>query len=339
MLLCAVPAAAQELPGDVQSILRQSGLSSDSVLGLNLSGLLDMLFGWISGAVAEPLHLARQAILFLLLSCGVGMLLDKNRWRPCLDGITVLAFGTLCLSAMMQLVQSVASAAKTSQAYLTGFIPVFSGISLLAGQKAGATVYSTMFYAMSAFLSTAIEYLLLPVLEIYFCFAVCSAIWGSGGIGEAAGLFSRCFSLLLKWSGRLFAFVLGLQNILAYNSDRAALRVGKGLLSTAVPLVGDAAAAALSGAAAAIQLLKGSLALAVLAALAAAFVPVLLQCGLYWLAFSCAGIVASGSGQKQCGQICRLFGEGARLCGSVAILYFFMVILSTALLLIGGNGG
>ena len=63
------------------------------------------------------------------------------------------------------------------------------------------------------------------------------------------------------------------------------------------------------------------------------------RCGLYWLTFFGVGIVASASGQKQCGQICKLFGEGARLCGAVLILYFFMVILSTALLLIGGKGG
>ena len=95
----------------------------------------------------------------------------------------------------------------------------------------------------------------------------------------------------------------------------------------------------MSSVAAAVHLLKGSLALAAVAALATAFVPVLLQCSLYWLAFSSTGIVAAAGGQKQCSQICKLFGEGARLCGAVLMLYFFMVILSTMLLLLGGNGG
>ena len=84
-----------------------------------------------------------------------------------------------------------------------------------------------------------------------------------------------------------------------------------------IPVVGDAAAAALTGAAAAVQLLKGSLALAALLALTALFAPVLLQCA----------------------QLCRLYFEGARLCGSMLVLYFFMIFLSTALLLLAGNGG
>ena len=89
----------------------------------------------------------------------------------------------------------------------------------------------------------------------------------------------------------------------------------------------------------AVQLLKGSLALAAVLALGGLFVPVFLRCLLYYLSFSLASIMAAGSGQKQCLQICHHFAQGARLCGSILTLYFFMVFLSTALLLITGTGG
>ena len=125
--------------------------------------------------------------------------------------------------------------------------------------------------------------------------------------------------------------MLGLQTILAGNADSAALRVGRSLLSGAIPVVGDAAAAALSSSAAAVQLLKGSLALAALAAPAAMFLPAFAQCALYFLAFSGSGIVACGSGQDQCGQICRNLADGAPPCAAVLVLSFFTVILSTAL--------
>ena len=74
-------------------------------------------------------------------------------------------------------------------------------------------------------------------------------------------------------------------------------------------------------------------------ALAALFAPVLLQCLACALAFAAAGILAGATGQRQCAQLCRLYFEGARLCGSMLVLYFFMIFLSTALLLLAGNGG
>ena len=78
---------------------------------------------------------------------------------------------------------------------------------------------------------------------------------------------------------------------------------------------------------------------AALLALAALFAPVLLQCLACALAFAAAGILAGATGQRQCAQLCRLYFEGARLCGSMLVLYFFMIFLSTALLLLAGNGG
>jgi len=218
-------------------------------------------------------------------------------------------------------------------------VPVFSGLAAAGGQTSGALVYSGMFFAMSGFLSAVIQKLLLPVMQLYFCFAVSACLWDNPGMGDAAALFSRCLHWLLKGCGALFSLVLGLQSALAATADSAALRTGKGVLQGVIPVVGDAAAAALTGAAAAVQLLKGSLALAALLALATLFAPVLLQCLACALAFAAAGILAGATGQRQCAQLCRLYFEGARLCGSMLVLYFFMIFLSTALLLLAGNGG
>ena len=48
---------------------------------------------------------------------------------------------------------------------------------------------------------------------------------------------------------------------------------------------------------------------------------------------------AAAVGQTPCARLCRLYFEGTRLCGSVLALYFFITFLSTALLLLAGNGG
>lgn len=338
-MLFPLPAAAAELPAGVDRILQQSQITPDELYNASLQDLIKLFGDWLSGTWREPLQLAKRMLLFLLFSSCVGLLAGGGAWKECINLVAVLGFGTLSLTQMTALVQRITQTAKQCQVYVAGFVPVFAGVALLSGQTAGAAVYSTMFYAMAAFLAQILQSLLLPVLQIYFCFSVSAALWGDDGIGEAANLFANCFSLLLKLCGMLFAFVLGLQNILAAGADRAALKLGKTVLSAVVPVVGDVAATALGSASAAIDLLKGSLALAAVAALGAAFVPVLAQCGLYWLVFSGAGILAAGLGQKRCKQICALLGQGTRLCGAILILYFFLVILSTLLLLLGGRGG
>ncbi len=301
------------------------------------------LLTWLAGLAAQggggPLRFAGQTLLYLLLAGTAGLLCTGPAWKKCLDAVAVLGFGVLCLGAMADLVNRVGDAAQQCQTYLAAFVPVFSGVLALGGQASGAAAYGGLFFAVSGFLAMGIERVLLPVMRIYFCFSVSASVWGDSAAAEAAGLFGRCLNWLLRGCGALFGIVLGLQNVLAGLADNAAVRMGGTALAGAIPLVGDAAAAALSGAAAAVHLLKGGLALALVVTLCTAFLPVFLRCALYYLAFSVSAIAAAGCGQRQCAGICRLLAEGARLCASILTLYFFMVFLSTALLLITGNGG
>lgn len=338
-LLAAPHMAAEEPPDSVQTLLQDESGNLQDAAQWQLQDVLDWLGTTVGQNLQAPFRFGLQAAGYLLLAGALGILAGNSSWKACIDSVAVLGFGTLSLAAMMSLTDTVGTAAQDCQNYLISFVPVFSGVAAMGGQTAGSLVYSGMFFTMSNFLAAAIQKILLPVMQIYFCFAACACIWGNPGVEEAASLFAKCLRGLLKGCALLFSVVLGLQNILAGTVDTAALKTGKSVLQGTIPVVGDAAAAALSGAAAAVQLLKGSLALAALLALAAAFLPVFVHCFLYGLAFAGAGILASAEGQKQCGRLCRLYYEGAGLCTSVLILYFFMVFLSTALLLISGSGG
>ena len=171
----------------------------------------------------------------------LGLLAGANNWRRCIDAVAVLGFAAMSLAAGIDLVRTAGDTAQDCQNYLIAFVPVYSGIAAAGGQTAGALVYSGMFFAMAQFLAAVIGKLLLPVLEIYFCFAACACVWGSRAVEEAAALFSKCLHWLLKVCGAVFSFVLGLQSVLAGTADSAALRTGKSVLQGAVPVVGDAA--------------------------------------------------------------------------------------------------
>lgn len=330
--------AAESAPEPSASSQEAQDILED-VTQWDLSRIGQVLTDAAEQAVGAPIRLAVQSVTFLVLSCMAGLAAGQGSWQKCIDAVSVLGFGVISLAGMMDLVTLVSQTASDCQTYLIGFVPVYTAAAIAGGQTSGAAVYSTMFFAMSGFLSGAIRAVLMPVMEIYFCFGISAAIWGNAGIAEAASLFAKCLSWLLKLCAALFSFVLGLQNILAGSVDNAAIRMGRGVLSGAIPVVGDAAAAALTGAVSAVQLLKGSLALTAVLTLGGLFLPVFLRCLLFYLSFSLAGIVAAGSGQQQCWQICRSFAQGSRLCGSILTLYFFMVFLSTALLLITGTGG
>ena len=222
--------------------------------GWGFAELWQMAKDYLAANIGEPLAFGLRAAGYLLVAGVLGLLAGANSWRRCIDAVAVLGFAAMSLAAGIDLVRAAGDTAQDCQNYLIAFVPVYSGIAAAGGQTAGALVYSGMFFAMAQFLAAVIGKLLLPVLEIYFCFAACACVWGSRAVEEAASLFSKCLHWLLKVCGAVFSFVLGLQSVLAGTADSAALRTGKSVLQGAVPVVGDAAAAALTGAAAAVQL-------------------------------------------------------------------------------------
>ena len=170
---------------------------------------------YLAANIGEPLAFGLRAAGYLLVAGVLGLLAGANNWRHCIDAVAVLGFAAMSLAAGIDLVRTAGDTAQDCQNYLIAFVPVYSGIAAAGGQTAGALVYSGMFFAMAQFLAAVIGKLLLPVLEIYFCFAACACVWGSRAVEEAAALFSKCLHWLLKVCGAVFSFVLGLQSVLA----------------------------------------------------------------------------------------------------------------------------
>ena len=196
---------AAEIPKDAQRLIEDSGVSVQQLSEWNLRDLLQWLTPYWENSVQGPLSFLAQLCPLLLLAGCVGLTAGKRGWKECLDTVAVLSFGVMSLSVMTKLLGTLTETASQSQAYLAIFAPVYSGIAILGGQTAGASVYNGMFYAMAAVLSVAMERLLLPIIQIYFCVAASASVWGSQSLQEAARFFARTLSGMLKIVGYLFA--------------------------------------------------------------------------------------------------------------------------------------
>ena len=211
-------ALAAQLPEKAGELLGDAGLSAQNAAAWDLQSVFAWLLENLEQAYSAPLRFAGESLVLLLLGCAAALVLGSGSWKACLEAFCALAFGAASLSAMRQLTLSAEQTAASCQTYLLSFIPVFSSAAAAGGQTSGALAYSTMFLAMSNFLAWAIRTVILPLIQIYFCLSVSAAVWNNAGIEEAALLFARTLSFLLKSCGGVFTFVLGLQSVLAQNA-------------------------------------------------------------------------------------------------------------------------
>ena len=137
----------------------------------------------------------------------------------------------------------------------------------------------------------------------------------------------------------LFGAVLGLQSVLAQNADTLAMKTGKFLISSSIPVVGSVASDAMGSVLSGLRVLKGSLGFAAIAVLAIDFLPILLQSAFYYLAYQLGGAVSKAFGLNRAGRVLEGMGQAIGICVSFLVFFFMLVVLSTALMITMGGGG
>lgn len=146
----------------------------------------------------------------------------------------------------------------------------------------------------------------------------------------------------MKWAlaaaAAVFTALLGMQGILAQSADSFALKTGKFVVSSGIPVVGKAISDALGTVLAGLHLMKATVGFAVIAVTAAQFVPVLMQCAIYQAVFTAAHAVAAALGVKRAARLLDGFSQCMGLCMAMCGLFGFIVLTATIMMVILGSG-
>ena len=328
-----------EIPPQVQKALDESDVSAQEFSSMRFSNLFSWLKDQWKEQLTRPVRLAAELTAFLLLGVGAAAMAPEEHWRKNIE--TLLLAGTFLLAAqpILELMGEVAETVMGWNSYLAGFVPVFAGVMLGCGQSSTALIYSGMFLTMANCSAQVISTVAMPLLQVYLALCAAGGLCALDGVQDGCELIGKCVQWILKFASMLFGAVLGLQTVLAQGADNLALKTGRFVVSSAIPVVGSAASEAMGSVLAALRVLKGTLGFAAVAILAAAFVPLLLRCAAYALTMMLCAAAAKACGFKRTGTALNGMAKSISLCISFLVFFFMLVVLSTALMILAGNGG
>ena len=240
-------------------------------------------------------------------------------------------------SPTLYLLERVGDEVLQCAVYLSGFIPAFSGVLASCGQPSAAALYGGMFLGAANLAAQAISSLVLPILQVFLAVYAAACICGLEGMPDAAKLLLKTAKWMVSLISMLLGGVLGLQSLLAQGSDSLALQTGR-FLTGSIPIVGQLASSAAGSVLAGLRVLKGTLGAAAIGFLIIQFGPVMLQCAVYELCLRLSGALAEALGLESSRDVLNGLAEGVGLCMAISILFFLMVVLVTAfMILLGGS--
>lgn len=339
VLLLPTMAAAEELPDPAQEILDSPGITAEQFQSVSAPQLLEQLLDTAKDQFQQPFRLLAAIAATVMIAAAALSLLPGSDWRAPLETVCLLGICATALQPALPLLEDLTGRIQECQTYLLSFVPVFSGVMISCGQPTQAAVYSGMFLAMAAFCAQIISTVAMPLVRAFLALNMAGGLCDLGGLSDGCAVLHKAVKWILGLLSILFGGVLGLQSILAQNTDTLAMKTGQFLLSSGVPVIGGLASDAMGSVLSGLRVLKGSLGFAAIAVLTITFLPLLIRCFGFYLAYLLGAALAKAFGLNRAGRVLDGLGQAVGLCISFLVFFFMLTVLSTALMILLGGGG
>ena len=247
-----------------------------------------------SGQARNPLRILASVVAVILL-CALlnGMKLSFGE-KP-LGGVIGMV-GTLCIctvvvTPIVSCIRDAADVLKAASGFLLACIPVMVGIMAAAGQAASAGSYSVLMLAAGNAVSILSANFFTPMMNIFLALSVVSAVSPGIRLGGLCAALNKCVKWMMGLCMTLFTSLITMHSIVASSLDSTGSKAAKFLVSSFVPVVGNALGEALQTVNGCVKLLKSGVGAFGLLAGIFIFLPVLAECVLWILTLNlCAGI-------------------------------------------------
>lgn len=321
-----------------QELIDQAPVTLEQFVADPLGALQEMIGDTVFSALREEAGEYAHLFAFLLLGGVLMLCIPAARDMPLLELVCTAGAFLLAASPVLGLVTEFCARVTQWKNYLASFIPVFSAVMVSGGQPTSAAVYSGFFLSLITLLAQGIEQFAVPLVQCFLALSAAGVLSASGEAGTVCELLGKGLQKAVKLAAWAFTAIMGLQRVFSASVDNAALKVGKTLGNT-VPVIGQTLTAASEALLSAAAVLKAGLGFAAIAVIGAEFLPLYLRILLHLLFLHLCILLAALFGFAGCARLFRCIATAIEVVGALAVLFFSMVIVATALMLSIGNGG
>ena len=290
------------LPDETRRLMENFGIGGVEDISEGLftpQNIFENIFQFLKDGAKAPAKTGITALVLIIIFGAFSGFKREGEVFYTAELVLTVAIALSVIVPLFGVIQTVSEALKGASVFLFSFIPVFAVIITATGAvSTGSVAMATLMFAaqcVSAFASFGV----VPLSSAYLSLSCCSAVSGQNVAGEIGQTVKKAAMWILSLMLTIFSGVLALQTTLAGAGDTLAIRTGKFVIGTLVPVVGGALSEALSTLCGSAELLKGSVAVYGIVALCLTALPVVVELILYrfWV-FVCSFAAGVFSQQK-----------------------------------------
>ena len=323
------------LDWDIQEMLAQFGLDTvgdgDS---FTLSAVWHLLGESLTAWIRQPMQLLGSLLTVILLAAlfqGMqGGRLEDSTVRM-MDYVSALVSAAILTTPLSDCFTGTETALTQGAEFMLLFVPVFAGILAAGGLAGSAVCYQAAVLGLADGLLQIISRVMLPLCTMCFAMAIVDAISPGISIAGLLQLVKKTVTWAMGLLMTIFLGVLSLQNLLSSGTDTAATKTAKYLVSSVVPVVGNAVSDAYSTVQSSLSVLRSSTGVMGIAALCLLFLPPLIQILLYRAVLALSAAMAELFGTARLRRLLQGVGMALGLAFALLVCFGVMFVVATAI--------
>lgn len=325
------------LNSETRELLGELGADSadfDSLFGINAQKLFSVFKKLVTGGIEAPTKSAvRLVAIIILLAIFESFEPDGSNLKSPVELIGCIFCVITILSPLSTAVTSAVSSISVSETLMLALIPVLAGVITAAGNPTLAASFQSIAFSAAQIISGISKSYIVPLVGVVMALDITGAIMPSFKLGGITSLIKKVVTTVLSLASTLFVSFWGIKGALANAADTVASKGIKLVISSAVPIVGGALSEAYSGIIGSLVLVKSTVGIFGIAAIALINLPSCIQL-LFWIfALKLAAAVAELFNLETISTLLKAVSSSLTLLNVVLLFNAVLFIISTALIL------
>ena len=330
------------LPTETRRWLEQWGLDpSDptSVSGLSAGNALEMIKSFILSGGRKPLTAAAAAtavILLCALFSGAGSGLSNEEMKRTFSYVSTLSVAGVLLPPLISAASGTISAIQGCSIFMLSFVPVYAGILISSGRPLTAAGFQPLLLGAAETVGQAAAFVFTPLTGVYLSVSLAAAVAPGLKIeGLSEGL-RKAASWALTLIMTLFTGLLSIQTAIQGAADGVAMKTSRFLAGSFIPVVGGSVSEALGTVTSCLGLLKSTVGIYAVAAIALLLLPILLELCIWRMGLALLTALSELFELSAAAAFLKALNGAAALLTAICLCIGLLFIISAAVVSIAG---
>lgn len=329
------------LTRDEIELLEKLGLDEinfDSVFSPSLRSVIDLFVQIIRNEYKLPFEALSVAAMCVVILAAVSQFVPGGIGASKPLGLTANIITALSVVVpLSSCITRAVSAISLSSGFVKTLIPVLAAIIAASGRPALALTYNSLSFAAAQIVSSLGNQVIRPVIQVVTSLSIISSVSQSADISKILEFAKKTAVFIMSLSATVFVTMLSLKGMLAASADTVAVRGIRFLIGNMIPVVGGAVSDAYQSIVGTLSLVKNTVGVFALAAMAVINLPIIAECVMWVLSLNMLAVLGDVFSQTGLCSLFRAVSSAVTLLCVTVVLETLVFLLSVGLVLVIGG--